>query len=324
MEYIYNSCGINFRFKTNDRAIAQTIKKTLNHLDKSWINDGKVVTIELKFVRNGISGFFLPKDAKLINSFDLKINGSFINGHTYSKYNKVYLIKENVLYGSWDKWGGSCFVSSRPYVNSVECSYLIKTIFVDIITKRGFIPIHASGALVNNRGVLFVGDSGQGKSTAITYLLDKGFGFLGDGIVCLKKSTEWWIYPLSCCVALEKKKPFENFLRNCDLSQAGESNHLFNRKDKYYFNIKTCEHSLFINEAPLSLLVFPTLSNRNECRLKNISFKEISPIFSKQVSSGIGNQQANVFASIGRNVKCYELYLSKNLTGLEDELCSVI
>jgi hypothetical protein len=56
----------------------------------------------------------------------------------------------------------------------------------ELLKRRGICSIHAAGAAVNGRAVLFAGASGVGKSTLSVALIRRGFGFLGDDRQYLK------------------------------------------------------------------------------------------------------------------------------------------
>jgi hypothetical protein len=50
---------------------------------------------------------------------------------------------------------------------------------------QGFLPLHASGVVVNGKAILFCGKSGLGKSTLCAALYQKGFDFVTDNLASI-------------------------------------------------------------------------------------------------------------------------------------------
>lgn len=61
---------------------------------------------------------------------------------------------------------------------------------VMLLHAREFFPLHANGVVNQDRGVLIVGDPGDGKTTLTVSLLKAGWKFLSDDVVCLNGSAE--------------------------------------------------------------------------------------------------------------------------------------
>ncbi|MFA4720651.1 hypothetical protein [Pyrococcus kukulkanii] len=57
------------------------------------------------------------------------------------------------------------------------------------LTEIGYPIIHASSLCKNNRAILFSTRGGGGKTTIALYLVEHGFGFLGDNFTILHQST---------------------------------------------------------------------------------------------------------------------------------------
>lgn len=55
-----------------------------------------------------------------------------------------------------------------------------------ILRQRGYLPLHASAVRVNGRGVLFLGDSGTGKSTTAAAFHVRGHGVLADDVTAVR------------------------------------------------------------------------------------------------------------------------------------------
>jgi len=57
------------------------------------------------------------------------------------------------------------------------------------MTEKGYPLIHASGVLIEKKGIVFASRSGGGKTTIATYLMGKGFKYFGDNFLILNNSN---------------------------------------------------------------------------------------------------------------------------------------
>lgn len=64
-------------------------------------------------------------------------------------------------------------------------TYLLGPIFGAILRLRGTVCLHASAVLIEDRVVVFVGDSGAGKSTTAAAFAQQGYPILSDDVVAL-------------------------------------------------------------------------------------------------------------------------------------------
>jgi hypothetical protein len=62
---------------------------------------------------------------------------------------------------------------------------LLGPAFALVLHHRGLLPLHASGVLVDGRGVLFAGPSGIGKSTLAAHFRTRGYPILADDTAVL-------------------------------------------------------------------------------------------------------------------------------------------
>lgn len=60
--------------------------------------------------------------------------------------------------------------------------YLLGTCMGIVLLQRGFLPLHGSSIATPNGGVLFLGDSGMGKSTIAAAFCKKGYTLISDDI----------------------------------------------------------------------------------------------------------------------------------------------
>ena len=60
--------------------------------------------------------------------------------------------------------------------------------------QKGFTVLHGSSISHNSKGIIFSGLSGSGKSTVISDLINKGFNYLSDDLVCLDSKNNLHSY----------------------------------------------------------------------------------------------------------------------------------
>lgn len=56
------------------------------------------------------------------------------------------------------------------------------------MTEKGYPLIHASGILIEKKGIIFASRSGGGKTTIVTYLMEKGFKYFGDNFLIINNN----------------------------------------------------------------------------------------------------------------------------------------
>lgn len=57
------------------------------------------------------------------------------------------------------------------------------------------VAIHGGAVLINNKGCVFTGNKGAGKSTLTTALRQKGYGFIADDVASINLDEEAKIHP---------------------------------------------------------------------------------------------------------------------------------
>ena len=72
---------------------------------------------------------------------------------------------------------------TSPLVAADAATFLLGPVLAFALRLRGTIPLHASGAVIDGRAVLFVGPAGAGKSTAAAALGRLGHAVVSDDVV---------------------------------------------------------------------------------------------------------------------------------------------
>jgi hypothetical protein len=63
--------------------------------------------------------------------------------------------------------------------------FVLSSMLGALAHMQGFLPLHASGVVVNGKAILFCGKSGLGKSTLCAALYQKGYDFVTDNLAAI-------------------------------------------------------------------------------------------------------------------------------------------
>ena len=166
------------------------------------------------------------------------------------------------------------------HISFNQFQIILKEILAQLIHTKGFI-IHASAIKANNKAVMFLGDSGAGKSTVVN-ILRKTYQVLADDIVIIKKeNNNFYLY----------QTPF--------IEKA-----IWIQKTNNKFNI---ERIFLLNKSPISRV--EDINNENN------KFQKIYKQFwanEKHIKEHI----SLLFQFISKHPQFNELYFSKNKTQL--------
>ena len=73
--------------------------------------------------------------------------------------------------------------------------YILGSVMGLVLLQRNMVAIHGGSIVINNKGYIFTGDKGAGKSTITTALRQKGYKFVSDDVASIKDSKISEIYP---------------------------------------------------------------------------------------------------------------------------------
>lgn len=175
-------------------------------------NIHNIVKFEIKDKRN----YFARKIDSLYNQFSYYKDSSdshdldfIINISEFSPSTEEcqildgkYYIKNNYMYchdrKKLSKWEIeiNCLEKSPTIVNLSTNFFGNISLLINLIdflihlkmSEKGYPLIHSSGILMNNKAIAFAARSGGGKTTIVTYLMEKGFKYFGDNFIIINDS----------------------------------------------------------------------------------------------------------------------------------------
>lgn len=105
-------------------------------------------------------------------------NGAFVR-LTYADGTRFWLDRERAHV--WATWPSELSLESTV-------SYVLGPVLGVLLRLRGVTCLHASAVSIGDRGVVFVGQTGTGKSTTAAAFARRGYGVISDDIVALAES----------------------------------------------------------------------------------------------------------------------------------------
>lgn len=268
--------------------------KTYEFIKFYKLND---VIIKVSFLSETELSLIHPKFAHLTveniedyqHEFDVFINNNF-----------VFLLVNNKCIGSWH------YNDVHFFQGKFSMQLIQKIHHKEENEWMGI--FHASAVSNSKKSILFLGDSGNGKSTSLALLQASGFTCLADDFVPMDiENKEVYSFPAAISI---KKNSLETLLPIYPELETSAEFH-FKRLNKIVRFLEP-NNTNFLQHLPCNELVFIKYEKDSELIFKEISkidaFQQLIP--DSWLSPKIEN--AKVFLDWFSNLKCYQLKYSEN------------
>lgn len=182
--------------------------------------------------------------------------------------------------------------------------HLLTKCMAVIARQRGWLPIHSSAVSINGKAVLFVGNSGAGKSTTASFLVKRGYSFVADDICILSKNgnDSYHLSPAYPNIRLWKDS----------IAMVGQDT--FEIKEKVMGNIEkfNVDPQILFDPTPIPIshIYFIRLSQNKHDSLEQINkveglFYLLEHTYSKPQMQGMGGykDQFETFSHLLKNIK---------------------
>jgi hypothetical protein len=111
------------------------------------------------------------------------LDSPICQGVLYEAKKNQFLLKLEDIASYWVQNGDEIIIAPHPEVTADEVRlFLLGSCLGALLHQRGILAMHASSIEVNQGAVLFMGDSGNGKSTLLGALLQRGYPMLADDV----------------------------------------------------------------------------------------------------------------------------------------------
>jgi len=187
----------------------------------------------------------------------------------------------------------------------------------ELLKRRGLFGLHTSALSIDGKAVLFAGDSGAGKSTLMVTLVRKGFGYLGDDMVFLRKG------PHGMRVL---GFPDEIDLTDETIALFNELDHLMSLpKSEGWHKRQVRPEQLYpgkmVSECKPGLLIFPKISGKASSVLKPMNSTEaLLQLLSNIIRTDSASSQNHLDAltALVKESKCYRLETGRDFDALPE------
>lgn len=191
--------------------------------------------------------------------------------------------------------------------------------FVDALKRSGRFCVHAAGLCVDGRGLLFPGQSGQGKSTLTIALVRAGFGFLSDDLIMLAHGDDgvrMLAFPDEIDVTDETARHFP------ELAPALQAPV---RPDwpKRQVDFEKTYGAALVSECRPAAVICPRIAHADRTRIERISADEVFPELAGNVLLTEARASQAFLDAIGellRQVPCYRMHTGRDFDALPNLL----
>lgn len=147
--------------------------------------------------------------------------------------------------------------------------YALATVMAAILLQRQIIPFHASAISVANKLILISGESGAGKSTALTGLILRGYKVFSDDVVVLNRTESDGVLAFASYPMI---KLWRDSMTTIDHPQFSDySFRIRHDLDKYGFFF----HDTFVKQArPIAALIIIKKGEQPTCTMRQLQKTE--------------------------------------------------
>jgi hypothetical protein len=285
--------------KSKKIEIANSYKNTKRPKDFEFIKYYKIndIVFKISFLSDKELSFVHPKFAHLVIDEVTDFKNNF---EVFIKHNYIFLYVNNIFIGSWSN-------SNIHYFQGKFSMELIQKIHQK--DENDWLGVfHASAISNGEKSMLFLGDSGNGKSTSLALLQANGFTCLADDFVPIDAEKQE-VYSFPAAISI-KKNSLETLLPIYpELETSAEYNFKkLNKIVRYlkpnntnFFAHLTCKDLVFIKYQKDAMLNCKKIS-------KIDAFQQLIP------DSWLSPKKENAqkFLDWLSTLNCYQLTYSKN------------
>jgi hypothetical protein len=203
--------------------------------------------------------------------------------------------------------------------------FLLGTSFGALLMQRGILPLHGSAVLVKERGVVFTGISGAGKSSLLAAFRKKGYPFLTDDVVAVTMDSDGM-------ARVHPSYPQQKMWRDSTKAIGVETESLkpfYTYEDQEKFAVPS-HQGFWSSPAPLAAIYELQVDNHQEVTLQALDGLDklsiiLSHTYRPWLIDGLGLKVAHFkqCVAVARQVTVSLLSRPANIFSLEEQVRSI-
>ena len=197
--------------------------------------------------------------------------------------------------------------------------YLLGSCLGIVLIENNKLPIHGGSININNKGVIFMGDKGAGKSTLTSALRLKGYKLIADDISVIEKENKYKImngYP--------RQKLCEDTVKKLGYKKEDFKSLIVDNKLKY---VIPAEDKFNEECTTLNIIYYLSVGDVNEVKVTEMRGKEkldklIENIYRIEVLRAIGIQGEHIkqYVDILRQIPMYNMERPRNCFSIDKQI----
>ena len=253
------------------------------------------IIIKVCFDSDETKALIHPKYSHLVID---NVNIYDVQYQIFNSDNKLFIFKNNQFLGAWSS--NQLHEFQGKFSMELICSFYNKT-------EHDWMGVfHASTISKNNHSIMFTGDSGNGKSTLVSILMDNGFNVIADDFTpILREDFKTYCFPSAISI---KEKSYSLMEQIYPVLKNSKQYYISELKGAVKYLPPTSKET----SAKCSSVVWVKYSKNSENSIKKINIQEAL----KKIlpDAWISNKQANAKAFLVwiKRTNFYELNYSDN------------
>lgn len=201
--------------------------------------------------------------------------------------------------------------------------YILGAVLGMILLQKNIIALHGGGIFINNKGCIFTGKKGAGKSTITTSLGKRGYKFISDDVCAIRKDN-MNLYKI--CRGFAYHKLREDTMTNLGYDILNSKKFTSDDKIKKYIVPALNE---FVNyDVPFEYIFEICVNNVDEVQIEEIIGinkldSMISNIFKIDMLYRAGGIQPSYFkkcVEIVKNIKYYKITRPRDIFSVDEQI----
>lgn len=308
--------GILVEWSTDDPAIDVLIREMMRGFPPA---DDTETTPPIRIGITSGTGWSIPHDAAILPPSTNEFVDTLAAYHlrtTFARKESVNYYEIAPLGGAIYEIGSGIALGYIPHAESYSAwqtthLYLL-IVFLEMLRGQGLFWIHAGTVADSGRATLFVGQTGQGKTTTVLSLVEAGFQFLSEDrtfIRALPEGLEVLAFPLDVAITANTLTMLSSLRARIDQVPTNQR--------KVRVDPSLLFPTAMIERAFPALILFPQVGNQRQTRVQRVetadALRRLLPNSLLASNPTVTEDHFMALTQLVRSVKSYEIILGTDL-----------